>query len=173
MRCRASRSTIAGLMLAGGFLGAQAPGDGKCPARPPTIPGGRPPTFIVCQVTTPAVWTLGPEKVTYPALLNRARVGGRVDVLFVVDSAGRVDSTSFRVLKSPHDLFTAAAHDAVVRGRGVAGRIGDTPVRQQMRHTFLFVLADSTPLCGVPMADVEPERTVVCGRRTRDLKPGG
>src|SRR5919197_2785776 len=44
----------------------------------------------------------------YPDMLRSANVEGEVLAQFVVDTTGRVDMSQFKVLKSSHDLFTAA-----------------------------------------------------------------
>lgn len=49
----------------------------------------------------------------YPEALRRANVEGRVLVQFAVDTLGRVDMASVKILQSTHDLFAAAVKDAL------------------------------------------------------------
>ena len=44
----------------------------------------------------------------YPDMLRSANVEGEVLAQFVVDTTGRADMSTFKVLKSTHDLFTNA-----------------------------------------------------------------
>jgi protein TonB len=52
-------------------------------------------------------------KPRYPETLRQSGVGGRVLVQFTVDTTGRVDMASVRVMQSTHDLFTQAVRSAL------------------------------------------------------------
>lgn len=52
-------------------------------------------------------------KPRYPELLQHGGIDGRVLLRFAVDTNGRVDMASVRVLGSTHDLFTRAVLDAL------------------------------------------------------------
>src|SRR5689334_23852316 len=54
------------------------------------------------QVTTAA----GSPQPRYPDMLKSANVEGEVLAQFVVDTTGRADMSTFKVLKSSHELFT-------------------------------------------------------------------
>ncbi len=56
-------------------------------------------------------------KPRYPETLRQSGVGGRVLVQFTVDTTGRVDMASVRVLQSTHDLFTQAVRSALASFR--------------------------------------------------------
>jgi len=56
-------------------------------------------------------------KPRYPETLRQSGVGGRVLVQFAVDTTGRVDMASVRVLQSTHDLFTQAVRSALASFR--------------------------------------------------------
>ena len=62
----------------------------------------------------------------YPELLRQAGVAGRVMVEVVIDTSGRAEPASFRIVRSPHAGFNAAAIDyvrsAVFRPGRVLGR---------------------------------------------------
>jgi TonB family protein len=64
----------------------------------------------------------------YPALLKQAGIQGRVILPAVIDTTGRVEPASIRILKSPHPAFDQPTKDWVLkalfrparlRGRGV------------------------------------------------------
>lgn len=56
-------------------------------------------------------------KPRYPETLRQSGVGGRVLVQFTVDTTGRVDMASVRVMQSTHDLFTQAVRSALASFR--------------------------------------------------------
>jgi protein TonB len=59
-------------------------------------------------------------------------------VQFVVDTLGRVDSTTFHVLKSTHDLFTLAVEDVVFRYKFRPAELGGRRVKQVVQMPFGF-----------------------------------
>jgi len=71
---------------------------------------------------------LGGEPPAYPQLLRSAGIQGRVDVEFVVDTAGHVEPRSLRVLHSTNRLFDQPALDAAKTWVFRPGRIGGVPV---------------------------------------------
>ena len=70
-------------------------------------------------------------RLVYPELAVRGEIEGRVIVQFVVDTDGRV--TDPIVLRSPNDLLTAAAIEAVMESRFTPGMQRGRPVR--VRYT--------------------------------------
>jgi len=56
-------------------------------------------------------------KPRYPETLRQNRIDGRVLVQFTVDTTGRVDMPSIRVMQSTHDLFTQAVRSALASFR--------------------------------------------------------
>ena len=65
----------------------------------------------------------------YPAALLLSHVPGRVVVQAVVDTTGRVEEGSVRVLQSSDARFNQAAEDYVKAARFTAGRIAGRGVR--------------------------------------------
>lgn len=65
---------------------------------------------LVMRILTPGI----PR---YPDMLRAAGIEGTVIVQFAVDTAGRVDMNSVKVLSSTHELFAAAVRDALGRFR--------------------------------------------------------
>lgn len=76
----------------------------------------------------------------YPPALESLGIEGRVKVEFVVDTAGRVEPASVRVLESTHRAFEEAARTTVLAARFRAARLSAQPVRQLTRQGISFVL---------------------------------
>ena len=53
------------------------------------------------------------SKPRYPEQLRQAGVDGRVLVRFTVDTTGRVDPSSVKILTSTHDLFSRAVRESL------------------------------------------------------------
>ena len=65
----------------------------------------------------------------YPATLRDAGVAGRAVLQFIVNTDGRVDPASIRVVSATHEQFGDASRRAVERFRFRPARINGTPVR--------------------------------------------
>jgi TonB family protein len=104
---------------------------------PPT-PGAGHDTYFENQVERAAAPRPGTRAPKYPPLLRSANVEGVVLVQFVVDTLGRVDSTTFHVLKSTHDLFTLAVEDVVFRYKFRPAELGGRRVKQVVQMPFGF-----------------------------------
>jgi protein TonB len=76
----------------------------------------------------------------YPDMLRSANVEGEVLAQFVVDTTGRADMSTFKVLKSSHDLFTNAVRAALPNMRFYAAEIGGRKVKQLVQMPFQFAL---------------------------------
>ena len=74
----------------------------------------------------------------YPDSLRNARVEGDVLVSFVVDTSGLVVSSSLRVLRSTHGLFTEAVRAAVAHARFIPAEMNGRKVRQLVQQPFFF-----------------------------------
>lgn len=74
----------------------------------------------------------------YPEVLKSARVEGQVLAQFVVDSAGHAEMSSFKVLKSQHELFTQAVRDALPQMLFTPAELGGKKVRQIVQQPFVF-----------------------------------
>jgi TonB family protein len=104
---------------------------------PPT-PGAGYDTYFENQVERPAVLRPGSPSPKFPPLLHSGAIEGDVLVQFVVDTLGRVDSTTFHVLKSTHDLFTSAVKDVLFRYRFKPAELGGHKVKQLVQMPFDF-----------------------------------
>ena len=74
----------------------------------------------------------------YPATLQSAGLEGDVRAQFVVDTLGRVERGSVRVLDTTHELFAAAVRDALTRAKFKPAEAGGHLVRQLAEQTFTF-----------------------------------
>lgn len=78
-------------------------------------------------------------RLRYPAMLERAGVTGGVVLEFVVDTLGRVEPASVRVVTASHPGFEAPALDAVLGSRFSAARARGLPVRQLVQQRLRFL----------------------------------
>ena len=76
----------------------------------------------------------------YPDTLRSANVEGEVLIQFVVDTSGRVEPGTVKVLKSTHPLFTKSVKDALVTMRFSPAEIAGRKVRQLVQMPFVFSL---------------------------------
>lgn len=74
----------------------------------------------------------------YPRILMQQGVEGYAAMRFVVDSTGRVDLMSVRVLEATNLEFAVAVKDAMPGMKFTPARIGDRPVRQLAEQVFRF-----------------------------------
>lgn len=106
----------------------------------PRVPADTMPYFEF-QVRKGAKQIPGTGNVRYPDLLRSASVEGDVLAQFVVNSDGTVDVSSFKVLKSSHELFTESVRNALPNMRFEPATTGGNPVRQLMQMPFTFNLS--------------------------------
>jgi TonB family protein len=82
----------------------------------------------------------------YPDLLREAGVEGVVLAQFVLSTDGTADMSSFKVIRSTHDLFTETVRAALPNMRFEPALIGGRPVRQLVQMPFTFNLSkDAKP----------------------------
>jgi periplasmic protein TonB len=82
----------------------------------------------------------GGLKPRYPEALRAAGIEGRATLEFVVDTTGRIDPGSIRVIASDADAFVVSIRDALAATRYHAALVGGRPVRQLVRQEFAFAL---------------------------------
>lgn len=134
----ASTASIPGVRTLLGLPGG--PGAGADPTwLGGSAPGG---AWTAAEVDDP-VDILEPGRLVYPAVLERAGVTGRVVVEFVVDTLGRAEPRSLRVVSSGHPAFDQAAREAVLGTRFRPARARGMPVRQLARQQLSFVAGGS------------------------------
>jgi protein TonB len=74
----------------------------------------------------------------YPEALRSAGVDGHVLVEFTVDTTGRVDPNSIRVVESTHELFTRAVREALAGFRFVPAQAAGRRVSALAQMPFEF-----------------------------------
>jgi TonB family protein len=77
----------------------------------------------------------------YPSELEQARVEGDVTAEWVVDTVGRADTTSFRVVSSTHPRFLEAVRAALPLMHFRPAQLQGRRVQQLVRQEFNFRLA--------------------------------
>jgi protein TonB len=77
----------------------------------------------------------------FPEILRQAGIGGRVIVECVVDTMGRVESGSLRVVSSTNALFDSPAREAVAASLFRPGRLGARAVRVRVQVPLNFEIA--------------------------------
>ena len=76
-------------------------------------------------------------------MLRSANVEGKVLAQFVVDSSGRYESGTFKVLKSSNEQFTNAVKNALPRMKFYPAEVGGRKVKQLVQQPFTFSLQKS------------------------------
>jgi protein TonB len=96
-------------------------------------------TYLAAEVDEPVTTILIPTP-RYPAALRAAAIEGEVLAQYVVDTTGRVEPGSWKVLRASHDGFREAAREAVEAGRFKPARIAGRAVRQLVQQTIRFTI---------------------------------
>jgi periplasmic protein TonB len=60
---------------------------------------------------------------------------------FVVDTTGKAEVGTFKVLKSSHDLFAQAVRSALPGMRFIPAEVGGRRVKQLVQQPFAFAIA--------------------------------
>ncbi|HEX8724598.1 MAG TPA: TonB family protein [Gemmatimonadaceae bacterium] len=76
----------------------------------------------------------------YPETMRTAHIEGHVDVQFIVDTAGRAEPRSIRVIDATHSLFADAVRDVLLRSRYQPAEAHGMRVRQVVEQRFEFAL---------------------------------
>ena len=100
-------------------------------------------TYFEFQVEKQVSPVPGNPAPRYPDMLRSANVEGEVLAQFVVDTTGRADMSSFKVLKSTHDLFTNAVKSSLPNMKFYAAEVGGKRVKQLVQMPFQFNLTKS------------------------------
>jgi protein TonB len=97
-------------------------------------------TYFEFQVEKPAEMLSDSPKPKYPSVLESSGIAGEVQAQFVVNSSGKADMDSFKVLKSTNELFTQAVKSVLPRMRFSPAQIGGKPVNQLVQQSFQFAV---------------------------------
>lgn len=92
------------------------------------------------QVEKPVVMAPGAAGPTYPDMLRSAGIEGSVLAQFVVDTTGRAEMNTFKVLKSDNDLFSTSVKNALQRMKFLPAEVGGRRVKQLVQQPFQFSL---------------------------------
>jgi TonB family protein len=95
-------------------------------------------TYVAANVDRDASPAGVNPKPAYPADLLRRGIETSFSVYFVVDTAGRVDTTSIQFPPSVEPRFLQAVRDVMVRWHFVPAEVRGRRVRQWMEQTFRF-----------------------------------
>ena len=71
-------------------------------------------------------------------MLQSQGIKGTVMAQFVVDTTGRADVSTFKILDSPHELFSAAVRNALPKMRFIPAEVGGHKVKQLVQQPFVF-----------------------------------
>lgn len=96
-------------------------------------------TYLAGEVDE-AVTVLKAVQPEYPRVMAAAAVSGEVRIEFVVDTAGKCEPGSVRVVASTNALFERPAIDAVVATVYRSARVRGQPVRQLVQQRVAFRL---------------------------------
>jgi protein TonB len=92
----------------------------------------------------------------YPPALLRRQVEGAVLVQYVVDTLGRADTSTFRVLSATHPDFARAVKAALPRMRFRPAIMSSRVVPQLVQQPFAFRIVDTSRTRRVPSPLVRP-----------------
>jgi TonB family protein len=98
-------------------------------------------TYFEFQVEKPVQALPGNPGPRYPDELRTAKVEGEVLAQFVVGPDGVADMSTFKVLKSTHDLFTEAVVKSLPNMKFSAPEVGGKGVKQLVQMPFQFNLS--------------------------------
>ncbi len=93
------------------------------------------------QVEKPVQALPGGSSPRYPDILRQAGVEGEVLAQFVVDTTGRAEMNSYKVLRTTHELFGNAVRNALPSMRFIPAEVGGRKVRQLVQQPFSFAIS--------------------------------
>lgn len=96
--------------------------------------------YFEFQVEKQAMLAPGQPGPRYPEVLRNANVEGEVLATFVVDTMGRAEMATFRVLNSDHQLFENAVRNQLPGMRYLPAETGGRKVKMWVQQPFTFKL---------------------------------
>ena len=94
--------------------------------------------YFEFQVEKPVVPAPGSISPRYPDMLRQAGVEGEVLAQFVVDTTGKAEPGSLKILKSSHDMFVQSVKNALPQMRFIPAEVGGRKVKQLVQQPFTF-----------------------------------
>ena len=130
-RCaRALRTVTLTLAFASaGSLKAQHP---RTPPAPPVR------TYRASEVSPAAHMLAESPQPQYPLIMQRAGISGTVVAEFVVDTLGRADTSTFRIISAPHPLLAQVVHQTLAKMRFAPAQLRGRKVPQLVDQSFKF-----------------------------------
>ena len=143
-RRRLTMMVAAAVLASGTGLAAcsakvKAPSVASEPQPPVAVNSGLP--YFDFQVEKVVEWIAGSGAPVYPAELRSALIEGEVLAQFVVDTTGRIETESYKVVRQSHDLFGASVRTALPEMRFTPAEVGGRKVRQLVQQPFVFQMA--------------------------------
>jgi TonB family protein len=86
----------------------------------------------------------------YPPELSARGTEGKVEAAYVVDTTGRVDTTTIQVMQSDHPRFTESVRTALAESRFRPAKRAGKAVRQLVQQRFRFKVAPPSGGAGGP-----------------------
>ncbi|HEY5219007.1 MAG TPA: M56 family metallopeptidase, partial [Gemmatimonadaceae bacterium] len=146
---RFARVRAAGFMLVGAaaIVAAcavhtpdQVTGPKQSPAERAAMAANPNATFFSFDVDKQAALTPGDQAPHYPDSLRASSIQGEVIAQFVVNADGRVDTSTFKVLKSSDELFTQSVRTTVAGWTFSPAQVQGHAVKQVVQQPFTFRL---------------------------------
>ena len=97
--------------------------------------------YFEFQVEKPVVPAPGSTSPRYPDMLRQAGVEGEVLAQFVVDTTGKAEPNSLKILKSSHDLFIQSVKNALPQMKFIPAEVGGRKVKQLVQQPFTFSIS--------------------------------
>ena len=114
---------------------------GRTGSNPGTTLGG---TGIASDASVDVpVRALADRAPAYPETLRAAGINGSVRLQFVVDTTGRAELASVRVVESSHELFTRAVLRTLRQARFTPGEVSGRRVRTLVERVYRFDIASA------------------------------
>src|SRR6478672_1574190 len=97
--------------------------------------------YLEFQVEKPVVPAPGSISPRYPDMLRQAGVEGEVLAQFVVDTTGKAEPGSLKILKSSHDMFVQSVKNALPNMKFIPAEVGGRKVKQLVQQPFTFSIS--------------------------------
>ena len=97
--------------------------------------------YFEFQVEKPVVPAPGSVSPRYPDMLRQAGVEGEVLAQFVVDTTGKAEAGSLKILKSSHDMFVQSVKNALQQMKFIPAEVGGRKVKQLVQQPFTFSIS--------------------------------
>ncbi|HLB10518.1 MAG TPA: energy transducer TonB [Gemmatimonadaceae bacterium] len=95
--------------------------------------------YFEFQVEKPALPREGNPNPKYPSMLESSRVEGEVLAQFVVDTMGKADMSTYKVLQASNDLFASSLKTTLPQWRFYPAEAGGHKVKQIVQLPLKFV----------------------------------